>query len=264
MPYRVDVRSAAADAFDRLIDLGAVDIEVSSDGAMSALLPDSVELEPVLRALGTNAISVSPAIARDAGSVWVLRRRPVRIGRLRLVAAEMEAQPEDLRLVDAAAFGTGMHPTTALCLEALDEAVEMRPPDRVLDVGTGSGVLALAALKLGVPRVLAIDVDSEALRAAAQNARINGLDGRLRLACCGPESVAGTWPLVLANVLAAPLIDMAPLLVPRVGHHGQLVLSGIPQHVEHDVVTAYRRLGMRQMSARSRGGWIALVLQASW
>jgi ribosomal protein L11 methyltransferase len=125
-------------------------------------------------------------------------------------------------------------------------------------------VLALAALALGVPRALGIDIEDEALRAAADNARLNGCDDRLQLLRGGPEAVSGAWPLVLANVLAAPLIEMAPALVRRVGHHGQLVLSGIPGAVEPDVARAYRHLGMRLVDVRSRGGWVALTLRASW
>ena len=197
-------------------------------------------------------------------SVWILSPRPISIGRLRIVPAHCEPAPDTIRLIDASAFGTGLHPTTALCLEALQEIVQIDPPDAVLDVGTGSGVLALAALTLGVPRVLAIDIDAAALRVAATNARVNGIDERLQLARGGPESIVGTWPLVLANVLAAPLIEMAPALVRRVGHRGQLVLSGIPLSVEPDVHQAYRRLGMHRVNAESRAGWVALVLQASW
>jgi ribosomal protein L11 methyltransferase len=125
-------------------------------------------------------------------------------------------------------------------------------------------VLALAALMLGVPRALAIDIDAESLRAAADNARLNGLDQRVQLARGGPETVTGTWPLVLANVLAAPLIEMAPALVRRVGHQGRLVVSGIPSSVEAEVDRAYRRLCMRPVEVKSRAGWVALVLQASW
>jgi ribosomal protein L11 methyltransferase len=157
-----------------------------------------------------------------------------------------------------------LHPTTALCLEAIEEAVAIASPDAVLDVGTGSGVLALAALTLGVPRALAIDIDDEALRVAAENTRLNGVGERLELARTGPETVAGTWALAVANVLAAPLIEMAPALVRRVGHHGWLVLSGIPSSAESDVDRAYRRLGMRRVRVISRAGWVALVLQASW
>ena len=195
---------------------------------------------------------VSPAIGRDADSVWILHPRPVHVG------------SATLRLVDSTAFGTGMHPTTALCLEALHDAVAGTMPDRVLDVGIGSGVLALAALLLGVPRATGLDIDPEALRAAADNARLNALDGRLDLVRGGPESLAGTWPLVLANVLAAPLIEMAPALARRVGHHGRLVVSGVPESVTPDVDRAYRRLGMQRVQRLTRGGWAALVLQASW
>jgi ribosomal protein L11 methyltransferase len=264
VPYRIDLRNAGGDAFDRLVELGAIDAELSHDGVIAALMPDSVGPEQIASALGIHDVSVSPAAGRDAGSVWVLSPRPVRVGRLRIVPAHTRADPDALSLIDAAAFGTGLHPTTALCLEALEEAVDLAPPDAVLDVGTGSGVLALAALKMGVPRALAIDIDEEALRAAAENARINALDDRLQLTRGGPEVVTGTWPLVLANVLPAALIEMAPALVRRVGHHGQLVLSGIASSVEHDVDQAYRRLGMRRVRVKSRAGWVALVLHASW
>ena len=266
VPYRVDLRNAAADTFDRLVELGAIDAELSRGGGISALMPDSVAPHQLEGALGVAAgdIAISPAVGRDAGSVWVLSPRPIRIGRLRIVPAHIEAEPDALRLVDAAAFGTGLHPTTALCLEALEEAVEIAPPDGVLDVGTGSGILALGALMMGVPRAHGIDIEDEALRVAAENARINALDERLQLTRGGPEALTGTWPLVLANVLPGPLIEMAPVLVRRVGHHGQLVLSGIPTSVEPDVDRRYRHLGMRRLQVKSRAGWVALVLQASW
>jgi ribosomal protein L11 methyltransferase len=260
----VDLTAAGDDAFDRLVELGAIDAEHQDDGSIAALMPDNVAPDRIASALGVVHLSVSPAVGRDAGSVWVLSPRPIRIGRLRIVPAHSTAEPGALTLIDAGVFGTGLHPTTALCIEALEEAVQSAPPDVVLDVGTGSGVLALAALMMGVPRAIAIDIDEDALRVAAENARINGLGERLRLAHGGPETVTGTWPLVLANVLAAPLIEMAPALVQRVGHHGRLVLSGIPASVEQNVDESYRRLGMRRVGVKSRAGWIALVLQASW
>jgi ribosomal protein L11 methylase PrmA len=80
----------------------------------------------------------------------------------------------------------------------------------------------------------------------------------------GPDAVAGAWPLVVANLATAPLVELAPVLVRRVGHRGRLVLSGIPSSVEPEVDRAYRRLGLRRVRAQSRAGWSALVLQASW
>jgi ribosomal protein L11 methyltransferase len=264
VPYRVDLRDSGDHVFDRLVELGALDAEVSQDGAVAALLPDSVAPSQVAAALGLADVSVSPALGRDDESVWILNRRPIHVGRLRIVPAHMDAEPGAIRLLDSTAFGSGLHPTTALCLEAVDEAATHATPAAMLDIGVGSGVLALAALILGVPRVFGVDIDEEALRVAAENARLNALSERLELARGGPEAVAGTWPFIVANVLTAPLIEMAPVLVRRVGHHGRLVLSGIPASLESDVDQVYRRLGMRHVRVTSRAGWIAIVMQASW
>jgi ribosomal protein L11 methyltransferase len=264
VPYRVDLPAPADDAFDRLIELGALDIEPSPDGGLAALMPDSITPDDVASALGLGGVRASPAVGRDDDSIWVLAQRPTRVGRFTIVPEGVEAGPDTLRLIDAPAFGTGLHPTTALCLETLEEEVAMLRPDEMLDVGTGSGILAIAALMLGVPRATAIDIDEAALEAAAENARVNAVGQRLRLTRGGPDAITGTWPLVLANVLAAPLIEMAPVLVRRIGHHGRVVLSGIPASVEQDVEYAYRHLGMRRVGASSRGGWVALVMDAPW
>ena len=178
MPYRVDVTRGDDAALDRLVELGALDVDRSPGGGTAALMPDGVAPEHVARALGVDDLFISPAVGRDAGSVWILSPRPA--------------------------------------------------------------------------------------RAAAENARLNALDRRLQLARGGPDAVAGTWPLVVANLLAAPLVELAPVLVRHVGHHGRLVLSGIPSSVEPDVDRAYRRLGMQHVRGQSRAGWSALVLQASW
>jgi len=252
VPYRVDLRTIGADTLDRLIDLGALDVEPLTGSGVAALMPDRVPPAQLARELGVEEVRVSPAVGRDADSVWILHPRPIQVG------------AATLRMLDSEAFGTGLHPSTTLCLDALRDAVDGTVPDRVLDVGVGSGVLALAALLLGVPRATGIDTDGEALLVAAGNARLNALDGRLELIRGGPERVAGTWPLVLANVLAAPLIEMAPSLVRRVGHRGQLVLSGIPASVADDVDRAYRRLGMHHVRSTTREGWTALVMHASW
>jgi ribosomal protein L11 methyltransferase len=266
MPYRIDVpcETDLDTHLDRLVELGALEVESSVDHRLAALMPDSVDPDDVASALGADDIVVSPAVGRDNGSVWILTPRPFHVGSLRIIPADIEREAGDLRLIDSPAFGTGLHPTTAMCLEALDEIVPTARPDGVLDVGTGSGVLALAALTLGVSGAVAIDVDDDALRVAADNARLNGLDRQVQLVLGGPEIVAGTWPLVIANILAAPLIEMAPLLVRRVGHHGQLVLSGVADSVASEVAHAYVHLGMHKVNITSRGGWAALVFRASW
>lgn len=268
MPYRIDIERIDESGLLRLLDLGALDIESSDEGrGAAALMPDAVSPQEVTQALGGARLSVSAAAGRDADSVWMLSPQPVRLGRLRLVpATRTDAVPAsgDLRMLDTAAFGTGRHPTTALCVEIIDDLVDATPTTRMLDVGTGSGVLALAALAHGVPRAVAIDVDGEAVRAAVANARLNGMAARLCAVHADLTALRGRWPLVVANVLAAPLIEMAPRLTSCVGHAGHLVLSGIPSGVQEDVARAYRHLGMHPIDERARGGWVALVLRASW
>jgi ribosomal protein L11 methyltransferase len=263
MPYRLDLRGPSDGMFDRLVQLGALDVEVTADG-IAAIMPDAVAPAAMAAAFGWRDAVTSPAVGRDDGSVWVLNTRPVTAGRLQIVPAAQSPVPGALQMIDGAAFGTGLHPTTALCLEAVDAEVGTAPPARALDVGTGSGILALAALSLGVPRVVGLDIDSDALGVAAANARLNGLSARLSLVCGDVEAVAGRWPLVLANVLAAPLMEMAPALTRRVARSGRLVLSGIPVSVADDVERVYRRLGMRPLRRESRAGWSALHLQATW
>ncbi|MGE0447097.1 MAG: 50S ribosomal protein L11 methyltransferase [Vicinamibacterales bacterium] len=252
MPYLVNIRHAPPGAFERVIDLGALDAELLDSGALRAIMPDSVTPEQVAAATGVARVDVSPAVDRDDGSVWILNVRPVPVG------------GHEISLTDAPAFGTGLHPTTAMCLQMLEELVAQLAPASMLDVGTGSGVLAIAALKLGVPRALGIDLDDGALRVAAENARANGVGDRLALAHDGPDAIDGTFPLAVANVLAAPLIEMAPVLVRRIAHHGDLVLSGVAASAEREVAQAYVRLGMRHLRTTARAGWVALMLQAAW
>jgi ribosomal protein L11 methyltransferase len=266
MPYRIDVAlrepGIAAATFDRLVDLGALDVEALADG-IAAIMPDSVALSSIEDALGSE-VRATPARGRDDGSVWVVRPRPLRIGRLQILPADRPAEPGAVRLLDESAFGTGLHATTALCLDVLDAELNAWAPDRMLDVGTGSGVLALAALARGVRRAVGIDIDADAIRTAAANARLNALTSQLALARAGPEALGGAWPLVFANVLASPLIEMAPALARCVGRSGRLILSGIHGAVAADVDAAYRRLGMRQVGRESREGWTALTFHASW
>ena len=180
MPYRIDVLHPSQDALDRLVHLGALDIE-ELDAGLAAIIPDGVTPDAVAEALGVSRVDISPAVARDDGSVWLLNPRAVLVGSVVIAPPEVAAPPAAIRLTDSPAFGTGHHPTTALCIEALEEALAMAVPESVLDVGTGSGVLALAALALGVPQAVGVDIDADALEVAAENARLNNRVDRLQL-----------------------------------------------------------------------------------
>jgi ribosomal protein L11 methyltransferase len=262
MPYRIDLENPPEDALERLVELGALDIDRVGD-ALAAIMPDGVELETVERALERPVVGTTTH-GRDDGSVWVLQPREVRVGRTTILPADRPAQAGALRMIDGPAFGTGLHASTELCLEGLAHELLAWRPASILDVGTGSGILALAALCAGVPRAVGIDIDADAVRVAAENARINGLTSRFAIVRAGPDALSGRWPLVMANVLAAPLIQMAPALARCVGRGGRIVLSGVRSSLARDVAHAYDRVGMRMVSTDSRRGWSALTLHASW
>lgn len=150
------------------------------------------------------------------------------------------------------AFGTGSHATTHLCLEWLDE--HLCGGETVLDYGCGSGILAIAAARLGAREIAGIDIDPLALQAAAANATVN----HVRARWIGPEDAPPPPAnVVLANILASPLKVLAPLLEERVAAGGVLVIAGLLTHQVDDVAACYRRIPMRPW--RSRDGWSCLV-----
>ena len=262
MPYRIDVLHPSQDALDRLVQLGALDIE-ELDAGLAAIIPDGVTPMRWRRPWSEPRRHL-PVVARDDGSVWLLNPRAVLVGSVVIAPPEVAAPPAAIRFYRLSGLWHRASSNTALCIEALEEALAIAVPESVLDVGTGSGLLALAALVLVVPQAVGVDIDADALEVAAENARLNNLVDRLQLLLGGPDAVSGVWPLVLTNVLAAPLIKMAPVLVRRVGSRGRLILSGIPWSLESEVRQAYERLGMRYLRSEKRAGWIVLMLQASW
>lgn len=181
-------------------------------------------------------------------------------GRLHLVpcddAGPLSGVPDDggasVLLAPGLAFGTGGHPTTRGCLQALAEA-DLEDRD-VIDFGCGSGVLALAALALGARRVVAVDHDPQALAATADNAERNGSAGRLAVR----ERLAADdrCALLVANVLARPLIELADELAGRIERGGTVVLSGILPEQAQDVIDAWR--GFR-FEIRIDDGWVCLA-----
>lgn len=191
---------------------------------------------------------------RDA---WKAYATPVVVERVAVVPAWLEAPGAAevvVRVDPGTAFGTGSHPSTRLVLAALQGFVE--PGCSVLDAGSGTGVLAVAAALLGAGRVVAFDVATEAVVATAANAALNGVEVEARHALV--DDVEGTFDLVLANIGAATLVAMAPALAARVG--GRLVLAGLLDHQAPEVVAAYAAHGLVLESSSSEDGWAAPVL----
>jgi ribosomal protein L11 methyltransferase len=190
---------------------------------------------------------------------WLKDFKPMRFGRrLWVCPGGLPAGAPDairIELDPGLAFGTGTHPTTALCLGWLDS--QDIAGQQVVDYGCGSGILAIAAAKLGAASVLAMDIDPQALIATHENAERNGVAGRIAVTD-DPQLAAGSADVLLANILAGPLVELAPRFAQAVRSGGHLALSGLLLEQAETVTAAYRPwfdIG----TAATRDGWALLA-----
>ncbi len=184
-----------------------------------------------------------------------------------VVPSWCEAPPEAdgdllLRLDPGLAFGTGTHPTTARCVELIRDHLAARPGASVLDVGTGTGILAIAALKLGAATAVGVDPDRNSVTAAAENAARNGVDDRFSAAPGSAEHAPGdTYDLVLANLIAPLLVRLAEPIGARVAPGGALVVSGLLVRQRGAVVAAFTERGFAVSREVVHADWCALLLE---
>jgi ribosomal protein L11 methyltransferase len=222
-----------------------------------------------LRALGHAAgprARVAPVADADWASAWREHFRPIAVGRSLLITPPWEQPAAGERVVLAIepgrAFGTGHHGTTATCLELLEALVAAERPARALDLGTGSGILAIAAARLGVAEVLACDSDPDAVAAAEANARRNGVAGRVRAVVDDVATLAAPpAPLVLANLLAAAHRAFGARYAALVAPGGVLVAGGLLDAEADDVAAGLAAHGFRRETTRSLEGWTSLALR---
>lgn len=197
--------------------------------------------------------------------------QPVRIGRL-IVHSSWVRVPERpgrvaITIDPGMAFGTGLHPSTRLCLRALQLTLPHTPrssvPPSVFDVGTGSGILAIAAARLGAAHVWAADNDPVAVAAARENARLNGVGRLLRVVRgTGLDKAEGRADLILANLIAEAIVPLLPEVRRRLLPRGVFVGSGIIADRLNAVLRAARAAGLRRVRILSEGEWRAVVLSA--
>jgi len=209
---------------------------------------------------------------QDWHQAWRDQYHPLRIGRRTVIKPTwrtVEAAPDDIivELDPGMAFGTGSHQTTALCLVLLEDLV--RPGMRVLDQGTGSGILAIAAVRLGAASVDAVDISAVAVRTAGENARQNGLSDRLRVWQVEEDQPAGgasrgeaTYDLIIANIIARVIAQLAPSLRAALAPDGRLIASGIIREREGEVVEALAAAGLIVVQRLAQDEWVALLLRA--
>ncbi len=201
----------------------------------------------------------------DWERAWLDQFTPMRFGTRTFIVPWNHAVPDDagdeaavVRLDPGLAFGSGTHPTTALCLRWLDALAGegLLQGQRVLDFGCGSGILALAALKLGAAQAIGVDNDPQALLASADNAQRNDVGAGFSVYLPQDEPVA-TYPVVVANILASALDALAEVLAARVAPGGRIALSGILEGQESDLLTRYAPW-FEALSATQDGDWMRI------
>ena len=285
---RFDVDARAADAWsDALIERGALSVDVSDPAAgtpderplyaepgvavdgywpvarIEALVAAGVDARALVAATAGDIAAAMPHCeTRPVGEADWVRATQAQFGPIRIAddfwIVPTWCEPPDprariLRLDPGLAFGTGSHPTTRLCLEWLVDTIA--GGERVLDYGCGSGILAIAAARLGAGEVFGTDVDPQALAASEANARANGVRARFAAPEALPE---GAVDVLVANILANPLVLLAPVLAARARPGAAIALSGILESQEAAVAATYSRwftLG----AARRRDGWVLVT-----
>jgi ribosomal protein L11 methyltransferase len=237
--------------------------------ALLALFDPGVDRTVLLDRLRAALPDLAPACVtfreiadRDWERAWLDRFRPMPFGRrLWIYPSGIEA-PDDrdrviVRLDPGLAFGTGTHPTTALCLEWLD-GLELAGLT-VLDYGCGSGVLAIAALKLGAARAIGVDHDPQALAASRDNAQRNRVAGRFSACTPGGLPAPVRCDVLVANILAGPLLELAPRLARSCSPGAPFALSGILAGQQPELLECFAACGFAGMQVTARDGWLRIA-----
>jgi ribosomal protein L11 methyltransferase len=204
----------------------------------------------------------------DWAEAWKRHYHPLRLGRRLYIRPQWvqvdDARADDILLVldPGTAFGTGTHPTTQLCLVALEDLLADWPAVDVLDLGCGSGILGIAALKLGASKVLALDTDELAVKSTRENAALNAVTDRLTVQRGSLETVAGSarqFDLLVMNILAKVIVALCGEgLGDVVRAGGRAIFSGIIDEQADEVEAALRATGFDPVRRRTQGDWVAI------
>lgn len=255
-------------------------VDISAGGAERLLeayfpdRPDMAALAALLSAAGGGTAAPALHLAEVPDENWVARVQrglhPVRAGRFLIHGSHDRLQVRSKRYaieIDAGqAFGTAHHGTTRGCLLAIERLAKRSAWRTALDVGTGTGILAIATAKIARARIIATDIDPVAVAVAEMNFRLNGVAGRIQAyAAPGTRHAriaqAAPFDLITANILAGPLIALAPGLARLTAPAGAIVLSGLLDDQAREVGAAYLRLGLKLGGRLSLEGWTTLILR---
>lgn len=206
-----------------------------------------------------------PIVGENWAEAWKVHFKSFRVGKRLFIKPTwetVEAAPGEVvvEIDPGGAFGSGTHETTALCLEVIERVV--KPGDRVLDIGCGSGILGLAAAHLGAAEVLGIEIDGEAVRTARENVVANNLSDRVEIRKGDLFSGVGSdYDLIFSNIIADVIIDLAPDTAGHLKTGGLWIVSGILDRRVEDVITAVNQNGWRVREKHLAGEWYALTLE---
>lgn len=236
-------------------------IEVYFDSLIEA----QIALKTIPGDLSVRTMEAKEYKAQDWTTFWQHHFKVTELGRNLRIVPEWETAPADGRINiiinPGLSFGTGGHFTTKFCLEALEEAVQTLNPQTLIDAGTGSGILSIAAIKLGVPDVVAFDYDPVCVNQCNENAARNGVDGRIHFFQADvlePGWQAKPADIVCANILTSILLEAAPLIKRATGK--RMILSGIREIEADAVADTFIQLGCREVSRDGDGQWCGLVI----
>ena len=212
---------------------------------------------------GSLALTLADVREEDWATAWKQYYKPVRIGARLVVCPSWEScepQPHEIvmRLDPGMAFGTGTHETTRLCLKMLDKFDPAGK--RVLDVGCGSGILAIAAILLGAASAEGIDIDETAVNSAMENAALNNVDASFQLGDLA-HGVGGSYDIIFANIVADALVKLAPDIPALLSPGGVFIAGGIIENSEGEVRAAFERAGMQIIYDARENDWVSLAGQ---
>ena len=240
-------------------DVVKVHMYLAPDENPAEVLPlfkERLEASGIPYELATNGVE-----QEDWQNAWKKYYHAMDIGKRLAIVPGWEQYDTDrtaITMDPGMAFGTGTHETTALCLEVLDERV--RGGERVLDIGPGSGILAIAALKLGAAAAEGVDIDPMCVRTAGENAARNGVEDRLTVLVGDlSDKASGVYDLITANIVAAAILSLAPHVPALLAPGAVFIASGIIDTRKEEVLAGLRAAGLEPFDVREKRGWVCIV-----
>lgn len=247
------------DLLDQPRDIVKVHMYLAPDENLAEVLPlfrERLEASGIEYTLSTAGVE-----QEDWQNAWKKYYHAMDIGKRLAIVPGWEEYQTDRTVITmdpGMAFGTGTHETTSLCLEVLDERV--KGGERMLDIGTGSGILAIAALKLGAAEAEGVDIDPMCVRTAGENAERNGVQDRLKVLVGDlSDKASGVYNIITANIVAAAILSLAPHVPALMAPDAVFIASGIIDTRKDEVLAGLREAGLDPIEVHEKRGWVCIV-----